>query len=77
MFTSDYLYGLAPDRLLVSHDFDVWYAFYDDELSVLSNASGTLESYSYENKSEYREVRRFIMEEYPVKETNVYTYDED
>jgi len=77
MFTSDDLYGMAPDKLLVSDDFTVWYAFYDDELSVLSNAEGTLKAYSYDNKSEYREVRRFIKEQYPVKETNAYTYDED
>ncbi len=77
MSTSEYLYESSPDRLLVSEEFDVWYAFYDDELSVLSNATGDLVAYSYDDKSEYREVRRFIVEEYHVRDAKVHQYDED
>ena len=75
MVSSEYLYESSPDRLLVSDEFDVWYAFYDDELSVLSNSTGELVSYSYQDKSEYREVRRFIVEEYPVRDAKGHQYD--
>jgi|TARA_R110000803_G_scaffold37598_8_gene81071 hypothetical protein len=75
MVSSEYLYESSPDRLLVSDEVDVWYAFYDDELSVLSNSTGELVSYSYQDKSEYREVRRFIVEEYPVRDAKGHQYD--
>lgn len=75
MVSSEYLYESSPDRLLVSDEVDVWYAFYDDELSVLSNSTGELVSYSYQDKSEYREVRRFIVEEYPVQDAKGHQYD--
>lgn len=77
MLTSEYLYGQAPDRLFVHRDSETWYAFYDKALSVLTNAEGELRSFSYDTKSEYRDVRRYIVEEYNLVDTKVYKYDED
>jgi hypothetical protein len=77
MVTSEYLYGMLPNKLLVSDEFGVWYAFYNNDLSVLSNATGELLSYTYDDKSQYREVRRFITEEYAVKEAKAYQHGED
>lgn len=68
---------MPPDRLLSSDEFGVWYAFYDQELAVLSNSTGELETYFYSNKTEYRDVRRYIVLEYGVTETKIYEYNED
>lgn len=62
---------------MVHRDSETWYAFYDKALSILTNADGDLRSFSYDTKSEYRDVRRYIIEEYNLKDTKVYTYDED
>lgn len=77
MLTSEYLYGLTPDKLMVHRASETWYAFYDKALSILTNADGDLRSFSYDTKSEYRDVRRYIIEEYNLKDTKVFTYDED
>ena len=77
MLTSEYLYGQTPDRLLVHHDSETWYAFYDKALSILTNADGDLRSFSYDSKSQYRDVRRHVIEEYNLVDTKVYIYDED
>ena len=73
----DDLYETAPDRLLTCYAGDTWYAFYDYDLAVLSNAAGDLVAYYYSDKTEYRAVRRFITETYNVKETSVTNHDED
>ncbi len=62
---------------MVHHDSEAWYAFYDKALSILTNADGDLHSFSYDTKSEYRDVRRYIIEEYNLKDTKVYTYGEN
>jgi hypothetical protein len=77
MPTSEYLYSQTPDRLLVHRDSETWYAFYDKALSVLTNVEGELRSFTYDSKSEYRDVRRFIVQEYNLVDTKVYSYDED
>ena len=77
MPTLEYLYSQTPDRLLVHRDSETWYAFYDKALSVLTNVEGELRSFTYDSKSEYRDVRRFIVQEYNLVDTKVYSYDED
>jgi hypothetical protein len=77
MLTSEYLYGQTPDKLLVHHNSGTWYAFYDKALSILTNANGDLRSFSYDSKSEYRDVRRYVTEEYNLVDNKVYSYDED
>ena len=77
MLTSEYLYDQTPDRLMVHHDSETWYAFYDTALSILTNADGSLRSFSYDTKSEYRDVRRYIVAEYNLTDTKVHVYDED
>lgn len=77
MITSEYLYGLTPDRLMVHQRSETWYAFYDQALSILTNADGCLRSFSYDTKSEYRDVRRYIVDEYNLTDTKVNTYNED
>lgn len=61
---SDYLYGKDPDRLLLSEN-SVWYAFYDNHKSILTNVSGDIACYTYDNKTDYREIRSYIASTYP------------
>lgn len=61
---SDYLYGKDPDRLLLSAN-DVWYAFYDNHKSILTNVGGDIACYTYDNKTDYREIRSYIASTYP------------
>lgn len=70
------LYCTSPDRLLFAPEYEVWYAFYDSRLSVLTNVSGELDLYTYETKSEYRDVRHYISTEYHVKAIRIKSYDE-
>ena len=73
----DTLYGQVPDKLYTWYDdAQVWYAFYDDALSVLTNANGDLEIFEYCSKTDYRDVRRIIISTYNVRETRVFSYDE-
>jgi len=61
---STYLYGKDPDRIFFS-DMDVWYAFYDNHKSILTNVTGEVSCYTYDNKTDYREVRGHIASTYP------------
>jgi hypothetical protein len=70
------LYARIPERLLVSGDGMTWYACYDNDLCILSNASGELEAFCYDDKGEYRDVRRHITENYNVRKAKVSRYDE-
>lgn len=65
MFDAVVLYQQVPDRLYIaSSDYLTWYAVYEREMCILTNASGCLEAYCYPNKTEFRDVRRFIVQEY-------------
>lgn len=72
---TEILYEQYPDRLYFDDRMEVWYAFYDNELTILSNATGTLESFTYGNKPEYREVRSVIVDTYPIRQVD-YATDE-
>ena len=75
-FNAERLYEMQPDKLYCSDKFDAWYAFYDIELCALTNASGKLDVFSYEDKAEYREVRRLILNEYGVREVVRTNFDD-
>lgn len=62
------LYEQMPDKLFIRKGTESWYAFYDDALCILTNATGMLESYCYDSKPEYRSVRRHIVNEYGLRE---------
>lgn len=74
---NNYLYEIAPDRLFWHRDGQTWYACYDDTLCMLTNASGTLESYCYDNKIEYREARTFMVEKYGLKRGKVLAFNDE
>lgn len=74
-FTADQLYGTVPDKLYTSKQFDAWYAFYDIELCILTNAGDSLEIFCYQDKSEYRDVKRLILSEYNVREVKLDHFD--
>ena len=67
------LYSEVPVRLYGTTVSDVWYAFYEKELCILTNANGHLSSYCYDSKEEYRDVRSFIIEEYNLVRLEIYT----
>lgn len=64
MISADMLYEITPDCVFLAPDGYTWYAAYESCKTFLTNASGELEAYSYPDKSEFREVRRFIIKEY-------------
>jgi len=70
------LYQIAPDRLYMHDGYETWYAFYDYDLCVLKNSGGELAAFCYDTKSEYRDMRRMVIEEYDIKQVNV-DYVED
>jgi len=70
------LYESVPDRLYYDRSYTTWYACYDSDMCVLTNSTGSLESFCYSSKSEYRDVRRTIVEEYDLKQVKQ-IYDED
>lgn len=74
--TPESLYETRPDKLYVSKEFDAWYAFYEIELCILTNADGDLAAYCYDEKSDYRDARRFILTEYNVKEEILHSYED-
>lgn len=74
--SAEELYLTSPDRLLFAPEYEVWYAFYDSSLSVLTNVGGELDMYTYETKSEYRDVRHYISSEYHVKPVRIRSHDE-
>lgn len=71
------LYESLPDRLYTAPSGEIWYACYDNSFCILTNAGGQLESFCYTNKSEYRDVRRQIVNEYRLREVRIDNYDED
>lgn len=70
------LYESVPDRLYYDRSYTTWYACYDNDMCVLTNSTGILESFCYSSKGEYRDVRRTIVEEYDLKQVKQ-IYDED
>ncbi|MEL0098361.1 MAG: hypothetical protein VW907_02260 [Opitutae bacterium] len=72
----DDLYEQAPDKLYTSRDRQTWYACYDDELCLLTNAGGELKAYCYDSKPEYRDIRSKIIEAYNLRRSKVIEYEE-
>jgi len=70
------LYQIIPDRLYMHYGCETWYAFYDYDLCVLTNSEGKLEAFCYDTKSEYRDVRRLIVQNYDLKQVKL-DYVED
>jgi len=64
MMSPDQLYQLPPTTTYLAPDGYTWYACYDDQLSILTNADGCLAVYSYPDKTEFRGVRRTIVNDY-------------
>jgi len=73
----EYLYNMRPDRIYWHRNGESWYACYDDWLCLLTNASGKLESYCFDNKVEYREARTIIVEKYNLKRGKVATFNDE
>lgn len=68
MTLEEELYGQMPDKLFISKGTEFWYACYDDALCILTNAEGFMQAYCYDEKPEYRSVRRHIVNEYRLRE---------
>jgi len=72
------LYSQSPDRLYVSRDRNTWYACYDSQLCILTNAgSDYMRAFCYENKSDFREIRNMIVEEYGLLRERVVSFDDE
>lgn len=70
------LYQIAPDRLYINTEHETWYAFYDYDLCILTNGCGGVDAFCFDTKTEYRDVRRMMIEEYNIKQVNL-DYVED
>ena len=77
MISAQSLYETVPDRIYVGPNAEEWYAFYDDDFAILTNAADNrLKVYQYDNKGEYRDVRRTIVDQYALRQIPVETdYD--
>lgn len=76
MFDSDFaqeLYFTAPDKVYSSKGS--WYAMFDDQLSILTNANMSIRAFTYADKADYREAKRFIINTYELEAMTQEFYD--
>jgi len=71
------LYARVPDRLYWHSNREAWYACYDSELCILTNASSKLEAYCYTTKPEYRDARSKIVDEYNLRKGKVHSFNDE
>jgi hypothetical protein len=71
------LYAKVPDRLYWHSNREAWYACYDSELCILTNASSKLEAYCYNSKPEYRDARSAMVEAYKLRKGKVHYFDDE
>ena len=68
------LYRVTPTKLLQC-EHGVWYAFYDEELTILSNSLEKVDAYEFKTKAEYREQRHLVIFRYPGRVSSPQAYD--